>query len=117
METIDRTRYGAFESNGLVDFEAASPGQGAETVWLDDSRLARVTRLRMLTDRDFPMWDVSYCWGVLKDGTQVRVNLPVTQFRKSSIKGDIIAMCKREGVYAKGLGLLDSVSVWSQVFP
>jgi hypothetical protein len=75
---------------------------------LNDRRLTRITRLRMISDPGFPFWDVSYCYGVMKDGRTCRVSLPEVQFPKRNLKGAIIAMCTRERVYAKGLGLLDS---------
>ncbi|UVK63841.1 hypothetical protein SEA_LILYPAD_37 [Gordonia phage LilyPad] len=113
MSTTDfRTRYGAWETNGLDD-----PNEyfsvDREQVLLSDPRIRRVTRLRLISDPGFPYWDVSYCHGELKDGTPVRIQIPVPHFRKRTLKGDIIAMAKREGVFAKGLGLLDE-GVWSK---
>jgi hypothetical protein len=109
MDTIDyRNHYGAVETNGLY------PGQQQELLdmldgqveW-NDPTLARITRLRLLSDPGFPYWDVSYCYGVLKDGTNVRVGLPFHQLRKAKMKADIIEAAKRDGVYAKGIGILD----------
>jgi hypothetical protein len=81
------------------------------TVDLTDPRLARVTRLRLLTDRDCPFWDLSYCHGQLKDGTEVRVQLPQSQWSKRKpLKVAIVDMAREAGVYAKGLGLLDAIS-------
>lgn len=81
---------------------------GDQTLDLNDPGLASIFRLRMVSDPGFPMWDVSYCYGVTKDGETCRVRLPETQFPKRNLKGAIIEMCKREKVFAKGLGLLDS---------
>lgn len=86
-----------------------------ESVDWTDERLAKITRLRLLSDPGFPAWDVSYCWGVLKDGTNVRVSLPFDQLPKSKwgqggIQKAIIAHAKRDGVYAKGLGIFDAIS-------
>ena len=44
--------------------------------------LKRIIRLRLLTDRDFPFYDVSYCHGQLKDGSYVDVQLPFSQLPK-----------------------------------
>jgi hypothetical protein len=74
---------------------------------LDYSQLHRIVRLRLISDPGYPMWDVSYCYGELKDGTPVRVDLPRYQFSKKNLKGDLIAMCKEVGVYGKGLGLFE----------
>lgn len=77
------------------------------SVDLDDPRLGRITRLRLVTDSGFPFYDVSYCYGTLKDGTHVRVSLPVFQFPRKGLTGALIEMCREAHVYAKGLGLLD----------
>lgn len=105
-ETTDRYRYGAVETNGLVNPDEYFAIE-RENVWLHDKRLARITRLRLISDPGYPMWDVSYVHGELKDGTPVRVSFPEHQFRKGAVTAGLLAMCKRYGVYAKGLGLLD----------
>lgn len=69
----------------------------------------RITRLRLLTDRDFPAWDVSYCHGFL-DGDPVRVELPFHQLPKRRTRSAILEHAKRDGVYAKGLGVFDAIS-------
>jgi hypothetical protein len=107
-----RGSYGELESNhwgreALDEFLNAD----MDTVQLEDKRLARIARLRLLSDPGFPFWDVSYCWGVLKDGTKVRVQLPRHQFSKARWKSEIVDMCREVGVYAKGLGLFDGETV------
>lgn len=106
--------YGTIETNPLVDGREYHKAR-QETVTLGDKRLARVTRLRLLTERGYPLMDVSYCHGVLKDGTPVRVDLPVHQLSRRFPKDDLIRAAKSEGVYAKGLGLLDE-SNWSVLY-
>jgi hypothetical protein len=86
-----------------------------ETVDLADPRLRRVTRLRLVTDPGFPYWDVSYCYGVLKDGTNVRVELPWHQFSRRRLQSDIVRMAIEAGVHAKRLGMLDE-SVLSKLW-
>lgn len=109
--TVDRSKYGAVEMNGLENHAEYFAIDRSETVTLTDPRLAQITRLRLLTDPGFPFWDVSYCHGRLKDGTEVRVSLPWFQFKKANgLSREIVAMCKQYGVYAKGLGLLDCIS-------
>jgi len=79
-----------------------------ETVTLGDKRLARITRLRLIgfNSRQYPWWDVSYCYGQLKDGTEVRVQLYAGRIGRNW-KADMIALAKEAGVFARGLGLLD----------
>jgi hypothetical protein len=59
-------------------------------------------------------YDLSYVHGVLKDGTRVRLNhLPAAfLIPRHARKGEMIAWAKAEGVFAKGLGLLDDAN-WS----
>ena len=76
----------------------------------------KVTRLRLVSDAGFPAWDVSYCHGVLKDGTPVTVQLPFSQIPKMTYpcpthgygKGYIVSLAKKEKIFAKGLGILDN---------
>lgn len=110
-----RERYGAKETNGLEAGEQeawldAIREGGSQTVYWADKDLKKVTRLRLLSDPGFPFWDVSYCYGELKDGTAVRVSLPFHQLPKRGINGAIIEWAKRDGVYAKGLGIFEVVS-------
>lgn len=114
MTGITREKYGAVETNGIEDHAAYFAVDRSEAVALNDPRLAQITRLRLLTDRDFPYWDLSYCHGRLKDGTEVRVILPEGQFRKRDLRGHLLEMCKEAGVYGKGLGIFDALS---QVYP
>lgn len=107
FETVPvRTRYGAVETNGVADMQALLATIKGTVYW-NDPQLKRVFRLRLLTDRGFPMYDVSYCYGTLKDGTNVRVSLPFHQLTKRKWKSEIIEWAKRDGVFAKRLGILD----------
>lgn len=118
--------YGVNETNPLGknghDFEN-DPIVG--TVDWTDERLARIERLRFISDPGFPLWDLSYCHGRLKDGRRVNVSLPFSQLarthrtmtaegsrlvRKPSISNQIVAFAKKDGVFAKGLGIFDAIS-------
>jgi hypothetical protein len=103
-----RGSYGELESNHwsreqLDEFLDAD----MDTVALEDKRLRRIRRLRLLSDPGFPMWDVSYCYGELRDGTKVRVQLPRHQFTKGKLFTELIQMGKQVGVYMKRLGVFD----------
>jgi hypothetical protein len=102
-----RGKYGELESNHWSREQQDRYLGSDVTVDLGDARLGRVVRLRLLSDPGFPFWDVSYCYGELKDGTPCRVQLDTSQFRKATLKREIIDMAKRAGVFAKGIGLLD----------
>jgi hypothetical protein len=100
--------YGHMESNPICKTLQEEFMQADNVVvdWNDED-LDKIVRLRLLSDPGYPVWDVSYCWGRLKDGTPVRVELPFDQLSKGRVKAEIIAHAKAEGVYAKGLGLFD----------
>lgn len=110
MSTVDyRSKYGAWETNGIEDPDAYfAPGRRTRTVQLTDKQLKSITRLRLISDPGYPVWDVSHCHGVLKDGTEVRVSLPWQHFQKKQpLKPQLVRMCQDFKVYGKGLGLLD----------
>ena len=95
-------------TNSIDLHEHKRPAPGAPTVSWDDPQLKRVTRLRLISDPGFPLWDLSYVWGELKDGTKVNVRVPFDQLPKRALKRQIVAEAQTAGVFAKGLGLLDS---------
>jgi hypothetical protein len=80
----------------------------AETVYWNEKGL-KITRFRILTDMDFPAFDVSYCHGML-NGKPVNVELPFDQFPKRGWKAYIVKEAIRDKVYAKGLGIFENVS-------
>ena len=81
-----------------------------EPIHWNDERLARITILRLLSDPGFPFWDVSYCHGETKDGKPCPVILPFDQLPKRGRARAIVEEAKRDGVYAKGLGIIDAIS-------
>ncbi len=104
-------RYGVDESNPITDELHAFRDTIEGEVVLGDPNLAEIVRLRLLGDISGPMrntLDVSYCWGRLKDGTPVRVQLPVNQFPLGGLKGALVGMCRAAGVFGVGLRLFES---------
>lgn len=106
----NRDTYGAHETNGLSNGKEYHAVERDMLVAWTDPRLKKVTRLRMVSDPGFPMWDVTYCHGVLKDGTPVRVELPFSQIPKKGMMRFIIGHATRDKVYAKGLGVFEAIS-------
>ena len=104
---VERGKYGVEESNPITDEIRAVRDSITDEVDLDDPQLYRITRLRLVTDPGFPLYDLSYCYGELVGGTPVRVRLPRHQFSRKFLSRDLVEMCKEVKVYAKGLGLLD----------
>ena len=69
----------------------------------------QVTRVRMF--RDHGITDISYIYGFLPDGTQVRISdLPDAGYALPFHL--LLAWAKSEGVYAKAIGLLNGMN-WS----
>lgn len=104
-------RYGVNETNPLWTSEVTHETI-TEHVRLGDPRLDRVVRLRLLTEPGYPYFDISYVYGVLKDGTHCRIEGGPMHLGRKTLKRDLIAWAREEGAYAKGLGLLDDNN-WS----
>lgn len=79
-------------------------------VYWDCPSLAKVERLRLLSDPGYPWWDVSYCYGRTHKGEKVIVCLPFSQLPKRGMKRAIVREAIAAGVHAKRLGLLDNIS-------
>jgi hypothetical protein len=113
--TTDRNRYGAVESNGLVDGAAYHAqvdysGRPYSLKQVADEG-GRITRVRILAEMG--RGDVSYIHATLPNGTTVPVQVMVDNLTPlKAMKGALINWAKREGVYAKALGLLDEGN-WS----
>lgn len=106
-------RYGVNETNPIWASEATHENVDYdEHVRLGDKRLARIVRLRLLTEPGYPYFDISYCYGQLKDGRYVRISGAPLNLGRKTLKRDLIDWAKSEGAYAKGLGLLDDNN-WS----
>lgn len=109
-------RYGVRETNNIAEF---TPDFGTwlreelsdKTVTLDDPKLMKIIRLRLIgACSEYPFWDLSYCFGQLEDGTNVRVDLGEHRFGRYSYKRELVELAKRAGRYGNGMGLLDNIS-------
>jgi len=76
----------------------------------DSKELKSVIRLRLLSDPGYPVWDVSYCHGVTKSGEYVDVTLPFSQLPKRQFRKAIVKYAIRDGVYARGIHILENIS-------
>jgi hypothetical protein len=118
FETADSSRYGAQQSNGLVnpnEYHDAVDYSTTYTLAQVAEAKGRITRVRILTERTYggTLCDISYIHATLADGSMVPVQVGVgnlTPLRQ--LKGELIKWAQREGVFAKGLGLLDEGN-WS----
>jgi hypothetical protein len=63
----------------------------------------------MVSDPGYHTWDVTYCHGMIGD-EHVTVFLPFNQLPKYGYRAAIVKEAIRDGVYARGLGILDNIS-------
>ena len=107
-------RYGVDFTGTLVDgtYHDQVDHTDQYTLWDVQQAGGKISRLRLLSDRGCPFWDISYCHATLPDGRIVPVQVTSGTIWKKSIKGSLIKWAKLEGVFAKGIGLLDE-SNWS----
>ena len=118
-ETVGfRSKYGANETNGLVDGQAyhASVDYSRLYSLSEISELGgKITRVRLLTEKVHGQWlcDVSYIHATLPDGHTVNVQNGLDNLTpRRLLKAKMIEWAKREGVYAKGIDLLNEGN-WS----
>lgn len=118
---MDRNKYGATETNGLVngtEYHASVDYTQAYSLADVQAEGGRISRVRLLTEWHGPstgrVADVSYIHAELPGGkiVPVRVSGECFLIPMNKIKAEFIAWAKREGVYAKGIGLLDEGN-WS----
>lgn len=109
--------FNANETNGLIngaEYHEAVDYSRQYTLAEVKAEGGKITRVRLLTER-WPsgrMADVSYIHATLANGKTVPVYVGVDNLTPlHQMKGKMIEWAKREGVYAKGLGLLDNWSV------
>lgn len=109
---VDRMQAYGVQATGEVVTAEYHKQVTAEPMTLSEiaARGGRISRVRIL--KEYGRCDISYIHATLADGTIVPVNMcwmPSSGiglwFRE--VKGEFIAWAKAEGVYAKGLGLLD----------
>jgi hypothetical protein len=93
--------YGAQEVNTLSEAQRATQGSATKSVNWTTKGLC-ITRLRLLSDVGFPVWDVSYCYGEL-NGETVKVNLPFYQLPKYNMRKALFDEAKATGVFIRGL--------------
>ena len=110
MNTVNRPSVG--ETNGLLDghkYHSEFTQQIQRQVpWTAQG--LKITRLRLLSDPGFPFWDVSYCHGVI-NGEPVEVMLPFDQLPKRGMNRTIVQYAIKDGIYAKGFGILSPLVV------
>lgn len=105
----EASRYGVLETNNISDFDdRLKPGPNAPT--LDWTEVAEITRLRLVTDRDAPCWDVSYCYGLTHEDVPCRVQLPFHQLPKKGLNAELIRYARADRLWLKDLGLFDAIS-------
>lgn len=95
----------------MADYDSSQVDYSAGAVYLGSADLIQIDRIRFVTDQGYPFLDLSYCWGTLRDGRHVRVQLDITRFGKRTYKAQLIALARAAGKYAKGMGMLDDDTI------
>lgn len=101
--------YGVHETNPIdADVYAVrkSIDHNRGLVPLENTDLIKILRLRLLGEPGFPFMDVSYCYGEMRDGARVGVEIGASQLRKR-YTSHLIELASNAGRDAKGMGLLD----------
>jgi hypothetical protein len=93
--------YGTQEVNSISTQQRAAQQNATRSVCWTTAGLT-ITRLRLLSDPGFPVWDVSYCYGDIA-GETVRVVLPFSQLTKRGYKKEIFKEAKATGKFINGL--------------
>jgi hypothetical protein len=109
LNTELRKNYGAIEISPItpeIESIRDEAHRNGSVPWTDKG-LAKIVRLRLISDPGYPFWDLSYCYGRMKDGRYVLVSVPFYQIPKNQVVSTILAEARRDGVYAKGLGLFN----------
>ena len=108
-------RYGVRMAESLSTDEIAALRESVDhsvmVAWTDPE-LVKILRLRLIgySRRDYPWWDVSYCYGQLRDGTRCLVRLPFNRLDHPWQKA-IIRYAQKDGVYLKRMGVFDGDTV------
>ena len=108
------------ETNGLIDGAAYHEEVDYSilyTLAMVKDEGGRISRVRLLTER-WPagrMADVSYIHATLPSGKIVPVQVGASSTFLWKMKGEFIEWAKREGVFAKSIGLLDEAN-WSVMY-
>lgn len=90
------------------EYHDSRPDNPRKVDWTEPG--LKITRLRLLSDPGFPFWDVSYCHGMVGE-EHVDVDLPFNQVPKGGFRRFIVERGKRDGVFVKGLGLFDAITM------
>lgn len=100
------------EVNGLSEVMSEAEAQEYRSAPLvplaDRDAVHKITRLRLITSPGAPVWDISYVWGVSRDGKKVRVDMPEWQLPRQgrgAWSSALLAMFQEQGRFAKAMGL------------
>jgi hypothetical protein len=103
--------YGAQqrENTTLTEVGGHSPWADARTVaWT--AKGLKFVRVRLLSDVGFPVWDISYIYGIV-NGEKVRVSVPFHQIPKGkAFRRFLYAEAKAAGVFLNGSGFFEALS-------
>ena len=79
-------------------------------VYWNNKELEKILTLKLVSSAKDALWQVEYCFGILKNDEAVIVELPFTELKKGNIKGQIVDFARDENVFAKGIDIFNSIS-------
>lgn len=103
-------QYGVSETNPLPEGYHNIDREAIEFDELQASDHIQLDRLRLVTDSGFPMYDISYVHlNVNGKPVDVTFSFPVSQLNKRTYKKELYDICKKQGIFIKGL--FDNISI------
>jgi hypothetical protein len=69
----------------------------------------KFTRIRLLSDPGFPVWDVSYAYGMV-NGEKVRVSLPFSQIPKGNFRKFLYREAKKNKLFLTPTRFFEALS-------
>jgi len=111
--------YGVIETNPMVEHTTYNFERGPVSLKQLSDEGGHVTRVRLLTEGygGIRLTDISYIHAMIGDEAVTISDLPSTNtlWGKGGVKAVFVRWASEEGVYAKGLGLLDENN-WSVLY-
>ena len=120
--TLFDMRDDGVESGSMIEFHKEIGKPGRSVYWTEPN--LTFLRVRFISDRFSPMWDMSYAYGIIGKDTDhpelVNVSLPSWQIYKKNKNGGwqhpkkvLIDWANKDNVYLGDRGFWDAVSFCS----
>lgn len=112
---LSTDKYGNFELGNIAASGVTHEESRVDVADWTDKRIAKVERFRVIIGVGHPFYSVSYVYVILKDGTKGKLLTPpwLRNYGNSeaAVKRAIVEAGKRDKVFAKGLGVFETLSI------